>query len=105
MKSERDKDNFNMKETNDIESAKLVAAYASNPMTFARLYEDTYFPPLSESFMNRLQCGIGSLDEIYYYQHTKQGQQDLIELEFTLPVNSKKDQRNDPSQTSDDVPF
>ena len=105
MKPERDKDNFNMKETNDIESSKLVAAYADDPIAFANLYEDAYFPPLSEPVMNRLQRGIGSLDEIYYYQHTKQGQQDLTELEFTLPVNSKKDQRNDPSQTSDDVPF
>lgn len=94
-----------MKEISNIESAKLVAAYANNPLAFASLYEDAYFPPLSETIMSRLQRGIGSLDEIYYYQHTKQGQQDLTELEFTLPVNSKIDQRNDPSQTSDDIPF
>lgn len=87
-------------------SNNFVQAYYTNPKAFEALYDDGIFPPLSLNIMQRLRRGIGSFDEIVYYQQTQWGRDDLKEEEIGLknsPAFNPKRGRRDKS--NEDVPF
>ena len=75
----------------EVESAKMVAGYQSDPKAYFKAHAvDDFLPPLAPAIMERLRRGFGSLEEIDYYDCTLQCHEDLNAHHETEMKNAGK---------------